>query len=137
MITTIATRDVNTIGDLLALCDEHGIQWHHPEWGDGVVRVCQARIVLPNKWEISLGCCDAHYCSWRDLHSYSIDVYGTSKPAAEWFSSPDAEIAIFRPDGSWYIPEEADAHPDDNTWVGGWWHAERILAVLIYIGGMT
>jgi hypothetical protein len=128
------------IKDVLTWCEEQGFAWHHPRWeADSKDRRCQARVVVPNGWEVSIGCCDIHYCSWRDLDRYDIDIYGETKTADEWFTSPDAEIAIFRPDGSWYIPEGEDGEPGDS-WVGGWWMASRIRDVIAYIalmeGGM-
>jgi len=132
----LAEVAIMSINDVLAACVQAGAAWDHPSW-DGTeskMRFCQAKVTLPNEWVVSIGCCDTHYCANRDFDTWTLDIYGESKSPEEWFASPDAEIAIFKPDGSWYIPEGETPHPG-NTWVGGWWDAARIWNVITYLSG--
>ena len=120
-----------TIADVLAECVAHGIAWEHPAL-DNQTRYCHAQVTLTNGWIVSIGCCDFHYCDHRTLLSGITDIYGVRMTPEEWFSIDNAEIAIFRPDGSWYIPEGEEGAPG-GTWVGGWWSAERIWSTITYL----
>jgi hypothetical protein len=121
-----------TIGDLFTEVADAGITVEHAN------RRCHTYIKPDNGWVVSVGYCPHHYCSNRDFSDLSIDHMGLAKTRDEWATSPDAEVAIFRPDGSWFIPEGADDKHlspgyTPSTWVGGWWSAERARDLIFYI----
>lgn len=62
-------------------------------------------VFLPNGWIVSVGYGSGHDCSNR----------GSWWPFSEEqaLESHDCEVAIFRPDGSWFAPH-ADANPEED-----------------------
>lgn len=52
-----------------------------------------ACIALPNGWTVSAGFGTRHYCR----------NYGPADAEIDIMAAPDCEVAIFRPDGSWFM----------------------------------
>jgi hypothetical protein len=126
---------VTTIGDLLSLCTAHGVAWAYPTI-DGLPQWCNVRVTLPNGWAVSIGMGPHHYGTNRNLElEYRLDIRCESRPPGEWLAATTVEVAIFDARGDWYIPEEAEpefggARP--QSWVGGWWSAERVKALIVW-----
>jgi hypothetical protein len=65
------------------------------------VWLCQW-VHLPNGWVVSVAFGTNAHCS----------NYGPDDPSLDLFTSPDCEIALFCPDGSWFTPHGAQTWPE-------------------------
>jgi hypothetical protein len=78
-------------------------------------------IGFPNGWSISVQFGNGTYCENR---------YRDHQPHAGFYSSPDAEVAVFKPDGSF---ARLCAHDD----VAGWQTPEQVAELIAQVAAGT
>lgn len=79
-------------------------------------------LVLENKWEVSLSHNSLSCCGCR----FEEDP----------LASTTVEVAIFRPDRSWYNPESVEYVTKNGTSVLCWQTSEEVFRIIEYVANM-
>lgn len=83
------------------------------------------QVTMPNGWHVSAGFGNRHG--------------GVSIGFTDIFETDRVEIAIFKPDGDWYIPESAnDVYHESarRTGVLSWQDSKQLFSIIDYIADM-
>lgn len=113
--------ELNTVLDLYKWCDSQGLAVEEVEVG--------FRVTTKSGYTFSIKCGPFHYCENR-----SWEIKESDKSWDEWLQSKTAEVGVFKPNGDWYIPENAYHDPEfpPTTHTFDWQTVDQILDLIEY-----